>query len=270
MRRVIIIISALIIAVSSGLAFSAIPFDKEEAWNTFEDANKLYLQKQYKEAASYYEKLIAMGYNDPTVYFNLSNAYMFSERPGKAALNLHRARRLQPRRGDIQKNLVVLKSMTVLRSTSGEALEEKEPGDILSPKEFVNSFSFISKNEMAIIIFLLYLLFFIWSLIRKLITSKALKFLTGTAAAVAYLATLFLIVIFTSTLYFEYFYPETIVMKTVELKTSPAEDESYKAGIMLKEGALVELKKTYNGWGEIIINADEKTGWIRLEHLEKI
>ena len=99
---------------------------------------------------------------------------------------------------------------------------------------------------------------------------RTVKIAAGIAGAVSYLLTLLFILIFICTLYYDNFYPQTVVMETVEFRSSPARDESYKTEIMVNEGTLVELKRTYNDFGEVILGADDKTGWIKLDVLERL
>ena len=42
---------------------------------SFDKANELYQQENYKEAAQLYEELLASGKHSADVYFNLGNAY---------------------------------------------------------------------------------------------------------------------------------------------------------------------------------------------------
>jgi tetratricopeptide (TPR) repeat protein len=71
----------------------------------FEDANRLYEQGKYAEAAAHYESLIKSGRNAPGVFFNLGNAYFKQGQLGHALLNYRKAEALAPRDPDIQANL---------------------------------------------------------------------------------------------------------------------------------------------------------------------
>ena len=68
----------------------------------FTDANALYHDNRFAEAAAAYEKTEP---KTAAVYFNLGNAYYRQEKLGLALLNYERARRLAPRDPDIQANL---------------------------------------------------------------------------------------------------------------------------------------------------------------------
>jgi tetratricopeptide (TPR) repeat protein len=78
------------------------------------EAISLYEAGQYEEAANTYEQLIAAGYTESaTLYFNLGNAYFESGQLGKALVNYLRAQRLQPRDGEIERNIVRVRANRV-------------------------------------------------------------------------------------------------------------------------------------------------------------
>lgn len=77
----------------------------DAASSTFVSANKLYAQKEYKEAAELYESLIQKEGAAPEVYYNLGNAYYKSNELAKAILNYERALRIAPGYEDAKFNL---------------------------------------------------------------------------------------------------------------------------------------------------------------------
>lgn len=70
----------------------------------FREANQLYRDGKYDEAAKAYEG-IAKSKGSFEVYYNLGNAYFKSKKPGLAILNYERARHLKPRDPDVRSNL---------------------------------------------------------------------------------------------------------------------------------------------------------------------
>lgn len=68
-------------------------------------ANKLYTQKQYREAAEVYETIIKSEGVAPELYYNLGNAYFKSNELAKAILNYERALRIAPGYDDAKFNL---------------------------------------------------------------------------------------------------------------------------------------------------------------------
>ena len=73
--------------------------------NIFTAAGAFYEDENYEEAARTYQYLVGLGYQDPTIYYNLANSYYKSEDMGRAILNYLRAKRLAPFDGDIAANL---------------------------------------------------------------------------------------------------------------------------------------------------------------------
>jgi tetratricopeptide (TPR) repeat protein len=71
----------------------------------FEQGNKLYQQEKYEEAIRNYESILANGYENWALYYNLGNAYYRLGKLGKAILNYERAYRLNPDDEDVLFNL---------------------------------------------------------------------------------------------------------------------------------------------------------------------
>ena len=71
----------------------------------FEQANKLYEQGRFTEAAAAYEKLLDTGRCSAALYFNLGNALLKSGQTGRAIISYQLAERLDPRDPDLQANL---------------------------------------------------------------------------------------------------------------------------------------------------------------------
>ena len=71
----------------------------------FEQANRLYEQGKFAEAASLYESMAKAGRHSAALFFNLGNAYFKQGELGRALFNYRWAERLSPRDPDIQANL---------------------------------------------------------------------------------------------------------------------------------------------------------------------
>ena len=71
----------------------------------FAAANQLYEDAEYSRAARSYERLTALGYDDPGLYYNLGNAYYKQGDFGRAVLSYRRAQRLAPEDRDLAANL---------------------------------------------------------------------------------------------------------------------------------------------------------------------
>ncbi|MEW6306980.1 MAG: tetratricopeptide repeat protein [Verrucomicrobiota bacterium] len=75
------------------------------AADAFDQANKLYEQGKYADAAGAYEKLLQSGTISPAIYFNLGNALFKAGQTGRAVYYYRLAERLAPRDPDVQGNL---------------------------------------------------------------------------------------------------------------------------------------------------------------------
>ena len=71
----------------------------------FEQANRLYEQNKFTEAAAAYQSMIGNGLVSPALYFNLGNALFKSGQIGRAIVNYRLAEQLAPRDPDIRANL---------------------------------------------------------------------------------------------------------------------------------------------------------------------
>jgi tetratricopeptide (TPR) repeat protein len=91
----------LLVCGISGIASA----QTEELASVFEDANRLYLEQKYDAAASRYQSIIANGYENGEVYFNLGNAYYKMGKVQRAVLNYERARKFMPNDDDLLVNL---------------------------------------------------------------------------------------------------------------------------------------------------------------------
>ncbi len=75
--------------------------------------NEFYQNKQYDKAADTYQKIINMGYEGTSLYYNLGNAYYREGKLGYAILNYEKALKLSPGDDDIIHNLTIANTKTV-------------------------------------------------------------------------------------------------------------------------------------------------------------
>jgi hypothetical protein len=87
------------------LAVAICPLFADDLAANFAEANKLYVQGQYAEAASAYQKLVESGEVSAALYFNLGNAWFKSGAIGRAVVNYRLAEVLSPRDADLRANL---------------------------------------------------------------------------------------------------------------------------------------------------------------------
>ena len=73
--------------------------------SAFDQANKLYEEGKYREAAEAYSQLIEEGIQSPALFFNLGNAQFKAGRLGEAIVSYRHAEQLAPRDPDVRANL---------------------------------------------------------------------------------------------------------------------------------------------------------------------
>jgi tetratricopeptide (TPR) repeat protein len=79
----------------------------DDVSTTFLQANKLYEEGQYGQAAAAYEGLLRGGNISPAIYFNAGDAWFKAGQMGRAIYDFRRAEELAPRDPDIRANLQI-------------------------------------------------------------------------------------------------------------------------------------------------------------------
>lgn len=72
---------------------------------SFDEANRLYEQARYRDAAEAYSRLIAAGTNSAALWYNLGNARFKAGQVGDAIAAYRQAERVTPRDPDVRANL---------------------------------------------------------------------------------------------------------------------------------------------------------------------
>lgn len=80
-------------------------FASAEVESAFDNANKLYAENKFADAAAAYEKLATNGVISPALYFNLGNAQFKARQIGRAIASYRSAELLTPRDPDLVANL---------------------------------------------------------------------------------------------------------------------------------------------------------------------
>jgi len=78
----------------------------------FQKGNESYEQEAFQKAIKYYESVLDKGYEAPSLYFNLGNAYYKTKQIAPAILNYERAKQLAPGNKDIKHNLQIANLQT--------------------------------------------------------------------------------------------------------------------------------------------------------------
>jgi len=92
------------------LLLGATTLRAEPAPDAFTQANRLYEEGKYTQAAAAYEKITRAGTVSPALYFNLGNAWLKAGQIGRAICAYRQAETLAPRDPDIRANLQIARN----------------------------------------------------------------------------------------------------------------------------------------------------------------
>ncbi len=224
-------------------------------------ANERYERREYAEAAQQYEALIARGYGDASVYFNLGNAYLESGDLGRAILSYLRARELAPRDSDIRTNLDLARSMTVDRVTA-------ERGSLIQSVSFVGR-RWATPSELGIVALLLWTVtglaigaLLVWRdfPLRRSIRAFVVPMMVATL--------MFFLLAVSMALANPYDNTGVVTVAIVDVVSGPG--PQYSEEFTLQSGAQVRLTGSRHGWWRIALPGGELQGWVPAHVLERV
>lgn len=100
----------LLVALTAALmAWACAQAQASDAAGTFAKANRAYQEGRFDAAADGYRDLVAAGVDDPSLWYNLGNAYARQDDLGRARACYERTLRRAPRDADARANLATLK-----------------------------------------------------------------------------------------------------------------------------------------------------------------
>jgi tetratricopeptide (TPR) repeat protein len=226
----------------------------------FDRGNALYQAGKYQDAANDYESIIADGYVNDAVYFNLGNAYYRSEKLGRAVLAYERAAYLHPNDPDIEHNLKLVYLRTVDRIEPVPDLFIiqwlREVGSLLSTEAVRVLFAIC----WTVMFFVLALMYFIKR--PEQMRLARLIFFTAMVLTPVWIAMMGIQLLQESALD-----KAIVTAQTVTVKSSP--DAKSVDAFVIHEGVKVKLSDAVGGWVKIIL-ADGKVGWILADQCEPI
>lgn len=228
--------------------------------NTFEQANNLYISKQYEKALEIYLELANKQSPTSNLYYNIGNCYYRLNQLGYAILYYEKAYKLNPDDESIQKNLKIANAKIVDKITPISKLFIYQWFDDLIQLNTPSFFAIWSIIFIWISV-LLAILFFITT------KSKVRK--------ISFYTSLFIFILFILTLWLGYnsqqYHQKTnsgvITAKSVYVKSSP--DTNSMDLFILHEGTKFELKDNLSQWYKIRL-ANGATGWIEEKNFGKI
>lgn len=239
-------------AVVSAMCFLlfAIGAHAQNLATMFDQANRLYEQGKFTEAAAAYDNLIQAGVVSPALYFNAGNAYFKAGQTGHAILDYRKAEQLAPRDVDIRANLDFARKQV---ANSVPAL----PGSRWT--RWMNN---ISLNEWTVAASVSLAAFFIVLAIQQ-IRPTLRKSLKPPAIGLA-----FLTVCLGLCLYLDYANSQTQsgVITTNEAVVRRGPFDESQSSFTVRDGAELLVVDHKDNWLEVA-DAAHHTGWIRTNQL---
>lgn len=242
------------------LFFAAFPLIADEASQTFEEGNRLYLQAKYAEGITQYEKVVERGNESGDLYFNLGNAYYKSGKIQKAILNYERAKQLLPGDEDIQFNLQLANLQVTDKIDAVPKLFVYRWFDSL-----IAMFSLTTMGWIVYTFFLLTLAAFAYFLFAPTYLQKRVSMFIGFVLSAALILTM---IGFGVQSYKESNTEFAIVMSdAANIKSAP--DSKGNDLFVLHKGLKLQVLDSVNHWRKIRL-ADGKVGWIPEDDCEII
>jgi len=254
-RYFIILLTAVVFLAGYCLADQG----KPDPSQLFYNGNSFYEKRDYDKAVEDYTKILDMGIESPSLYYNIGNSYFKLGKIGYAILYYERAKRLMPQDADMESNLAYAKSLV-----GNPSFQMPEPKIAVSLIK--KPFEDFNLNAIAISAFALYIVVVLMLSVFMINSYIAKKMrIIFAVVVVMFLASLSAFAI--------RFYDEellargVVVQKNVECKYEPIDKSItfYK----LQEGDQVVVLKTRSGWTQIE-RPDGKIGWVAKDAVEEI
>jgi tetratricopeptide (TPR) repeat protein len=225
-----------------------------------EEANNLYSQADYEQAAAIYQKVIETGFESSELYYNLGNTYFKLDNMPRAILYYEKARKLAPGDRDVLFNLNIANNRIVDKiETVPEVFYVRWWNNL------VYAFSLDAWGWISLAAFGLAVLMLLVFLLSNIVWIKKTSFWGGI---------IFLILFGFSFLFaqqkhttFSSDHQAIVFTPTVTIKSSPT--QSSIDLFVIHEGTKVQITDHVGEWYEIEI-ANGSVGWLKEEDIRKI
>jgi tetratricopeptide (TPR) repeat protein len=216
----------------------------------FENANKLFEQGKYEEAAAAYETMIRDQKVSPAVCFNAGNAWYRAGHIGRAIYYYRLAGQITPRDADLRANLFFARKTV----NGGEAVE---------PDRWNQFISTLTLNQWTVLASLSLGAFFLLLALREWRPALVSSLRHGLAGSA--LASVVFVISLGGAVHERYFTkPAVVISKEAVVRYGPlAESKSFYT---LRDGSEITVLDQKDGWYQIIDPA-KRSGWVRQENL---
>lgn len=242
MKRILLFFSKT--SLFAFVAFLAVVFaHADEPAKIFNEANKLYEQGKFAEAAATYDKLVQSGRISVPLLFNLGNAYLKSGQIGRAIVQYRRAEGIAPRDPEIRANL------ELARHRVAEAKNRQGVFAAVVKK--------LTLNEWTVLTFFAVTFWFAMLAIREWLPSWRNSFrgaLIALGLAALLSGTCLVKAIFEQTVRHA-----VVVVPEAVIRRGPFQES--QSIFTIRDGAEVEVINQKDDWVEIADNG-RRTGWL--------
>jgi hypothetical protein len=226
-------------------------------------ANQLYETGQFAQAAQAYEQLVAQGYADSALFYNLGNAYFKQDDLGRAIVNYRRAQQIAPRDEDIEANLALVRAQAVDQfEVADESGLASQVGGAVQDLLTLNEVAMLALGAWLMLIFFLILY---GSAKAGSSWRKGLRYALIAAAVVLAVGVLAL---------GSYLYMDrdgsTGVVVTAEVDVTSGPGAQYVTEFTLHSGAEVDLVEVRGSWSRLAVPGGELEGWVPTNAVEAV
>ena len=249
MRALAYILSLMIFCGGWGYA--------QEVSAQFEQANKLYQQEKFEEAAEAYTEILKLGYESAGLYYNLGNCYFQSDQLGPAILNYRRAENIDPYDEEIRHNLKLARAAAIDDF-------EKMPLPLfksayLSILLLLNADTWAGMGIGSLVLVLIGTFLYLFTGFKR---GGFVVGFTGLLGAI-----LFISLAVANNAHQQRNIPAIIMTASSYAKSGPG--EKAEDVFILHEGAEVQVTESFDDWCKLRL-PDGKVGWIHSSDLEEI
>jgi len=258
MKKAFIIIISLALMMSVQIpSLFAQDKNSEEADTShlFLQAGQAYKDGAFDKAAALYEKILAQGIVNGSMFYNLGNAYLKAGKIGKALVNYRRAEMFMPRNEDLQANIQYTLQLTT------DKIEGREP--YAYAKNFCFWYSKLNVRELAILFLFFNLILWGLAIARLFYSGEYLWLALSVSIACA-----ILLGISSGIKMYSFYYSPAGVVTAKEITVRSGGSRNDTALFQLHEGAEFDWLDESSGWVKIKLR-DGKKGWVQKETVEK-
>ena len=209
-------------------------------------ANQLYNQNQFHEAATIYEQAIALGMKNGHLYYNLGNSYFRMGNLPKAILNYVKAQNMLPRNEDVEANLNYALRQTV------DQLDGRTPHALEEVLFWIRD---LNLSEQKIVLFWINLVFWIAMAVGLRYRTAAMRLTRNIV-----LALLILALVSTGFRWHQETHQSIGVIIPQQVDIHSGWNDTTVVLFQLHQGTLVSISQEKENWYEIEL-PDTKRGW---------